>query len=56
MKNKNEWKRRAWSDRRYLWRIIRRTAGRCGMASWGLPFEAIAAWMLTEDRDRRKRK
>lgn len=41
--------------RGYLWKIIERTVGRCGMASWGMPFEAIAAWMLTEERDKRRK-
>ncbi len=36
----------------YLERILRLTAARASMASWGLPFEAIAASLLTA-QDRR---
>ncbi len=48
MKDKKSAKKRDYT-RSYLWRIIRQAAGRCAMASWGLPFEAIAAWILTDD-------
>ncbi len=37
-----------------LWRSIRLYAARASMASWGLPFEAIAASMLLKDRDKER--
>ena len=47
-------RRKSINVRSYLWQIIRLSVTRCAMASWGLPFEAIAASMLLRDRKRRK--
>ena len=44
------------NPRSYLWRIIRLYAARASMASWALPFEAIAASMLLKDRDKEKKR
>ena len=43
------------NPRSYLWRAIRLYAARASMASWGLPYEAIAASMLLKDRDKEKK-
>ncbi len=43
------------NPRSYLWRTIRLYAARGSMASWGLPYEAIAASMLLKDRDKEKK-
>lgn len=42
--------------RSFLWEIMRCYVARCSMASWGLPFEAIAAAMLLREEPTGKRK